>query len=125
LLKQAQNLRGYGIEEIAWTYPTIVEVIKVIAELNHVILGGEVYYHNGRRIRMTYDHWSVEHRGTGSAPTEWAQYVQYSVELATNYIEQYRARNGDAFWYTVNACDEADYNESTASYNRFMARNAT
>ena len=64
-----------------------MEVLKITRDKGMIILGGDVYRLSGNEPIITYDCWSIESEDDDA------------FEVATQYITNYRARNGDDFAY--------------------------
>jgi Immunity protein 40 len=89
--------------ELAWQYPTILEVVAALAARGDAILGGDVMYDvEGWGLDYCYDNWSLDWKGEGA----WADYVAESVAVAARYIEAYVQRNGGDYWFVPVFTDE-------------------
>ena len=88
LLERGINLREkLGFYEIAWKFDDAIEVIKIARDKGMIILGGDVYRLSDNKPIITYDSWSIKSEDDDA------------FEVATQYITNYRARNGDDFAY--------------------------
>jgi hypothetical protein len=88
LLERGIRLREeYGIYGIAWRFDDVMEVLKITRDKGMIIVGGDVYRLSGNEPIITYDCWSIESEDNDA------------FEVATQYITNYRARNGDDFAY--------------------------
>jgi hypothetical protein len=106
-----QLARENSSSELAWQYPTVLEVVAALAEREYAILGGDVmhdvrggqldYYHGNVYCGNWYLDWKRE------AP--WAEYVLESVAVTVRYIEAYVRRNGNDSWFVPNYTDEEGY----------------
>ena len=93
LLERGIRLREeYGIYEIAWRFDDVMEVLKIARDRDMLIVGGDVYRLSGNEPIITYDCWSIESEDDDA------------FEVATQYITNYRARNGDDFAYCPVIC---------------------
>ena len=90
LLERGMHLREeYGIYGIAWRFDDVMEVLKITRGKGMIILGGDVYRLSGNEPIITYDNWYTEEEDDDA------------FEVATQYITNYRARNGDDFAYCL------------------------
>ena len=88
LLERGIRLREkFGFYEIAWKFDDVMEVLKIARDRDMLIIGGDVYRLSGNEPIITYDCWSIESEDDDA------------FEVATQYITNYRARNGDDFAY--------------------------
>jgi hypothetical protein len=97
--------------ELAWQYPTILQVVATLAAQGDAILGGDVmydagegtldYYHNG----MYCGNWHLNWEGEWS----WAEYVAESVAVTIRYVETYVLRNDGNYWFVPVFADEERY----------------
>lgn len=97
LLQAAQDLRQAHVDELAWPYPVVLDVIYALAAHGQVILGGDVIRISLHSPVFIGDSWYIE-ENTGLPQVE---YVRDAVRRATTYIEAYHARNGDGFCYSI------------------------
>ena len=97
--------------ELAWQYPTILEVVAALAARGDAILGGDVMYDvKGRGLDYYHDgvycgNWGLDWKGKGA----WADYVAESVAVTVRYIEAYVQRNSDEYWFVPVFTDEEGY----------------
>jgi hypothetical protein len=107
LMLARKNISG----ELAWQYPTILEVVAALAAQGYAILGGDVmhdergqldYYHGDVYCGNWYLDWK---------PDEWSwpEYIVKSVSITTHYIEDYVQRNDGSFWYVPVFADEEEH----------------
>ena len=88
LLERGIRLREeYGIYDIAWKFDDVIEVLKITRDRDMLIVGGDVYRLSDNKPIITYDSWSIKSEDDDA------------FEVATQYITNYRARNGDDFAY--------------------------
>ena len=88
LLERGIRLREeLGFYEIAWKFDDVMEVLKITKSKDMVILGGDVYRLSDNKPIITCDSWSIKSEDDDA------------FEVATQYITNYRARNGDDFIY--------------------------
>ncbi|MGZ3602495.1 MAG: Imm40 family immunity protein [Ktedonobacterales bacterium] len=97
LLQAAQDLRQLYVDELAWLYLVVLDVIDVLAAHGLVISGGDVIRITPSGPDFTGDSWYIN-ENTGLPQ---AEYVREAVQRAKTYIEAYHARNGDGFCYSV------------------------
>lgn len=110
LIALARGLKDPS-SDLAWQYPTILEVVTALAARGDAILGGDVmhdvegwgldYYHDG----VYCGSWSLDWKGEGA----WADYVTESVAVTVRYIEAYVQRNGGDYWFVPVLTDEEGY----------------
>lgn len=92
--------------ELAWQYPTILEIVAALAARENAILGGDVMHDvEGWGLDYCYDNWSLDWKGEGA----WGGYVAESVAVAARYIEAYVRRNGGDYWFVPVFTDEEGY----------------
>lgn len=94
--------------ELAWQYPTILEVVAALAAQGFAILGGDVMYVEDGRLDYFHDgiycgNWYLDWR---PGEQSWQAYVAESVSVTVRYIEEYVRRNSEAYWYVPVAADE-------------------
>ena len=88
LLERGIRLREkLGFYYIAWKFDDAIEVLKITRDKGMIILGVDVYRLSGNKPIITYDSWDTEEEDDNA------------FEVATQYITNYRARNGDDFIY--------------------------
>lgn len=56
-INEALSLSAIGINEYAWNYNSIVEIIPILREKRIPILGGDVYIIKNGIIKQTCDSW--------------------------------------------------------------------
>lgn len=105
LLDAATDLAPLDINELAWPYPLVLEVVNGLADHGQAILGGDVFRSDRSAPEITGDSWYVE-RNQG---LPWLEYVKTTAHKARQYIETYHARNGDAFLYSVVFAPDLDW----------------
>lgn len=90
------SLRELGINNVAWDYKHIFEVIEYLTQQNYVILGGDVYRIKEDTIEITSDSWYTD---------DTSSYEEASIEVAqartTEYINKYHLRNGNQYLYSL------------------------
>ena len=97
--------------ELAWQYPTVLEVVAAMNERGYAILGGDVM----REGRQGLDYYTDDNVYLGNWYRDWkregawAQYVKESVAATVRYIEDYVNMNGSAFWFVPIFADEEAY----------------
>lgn len=79
-----------GINEYAWRYSEIIDVINFVSENNLKILGGDVYFFDKDIIRVTYDNWFVPSKSQ-----------EDSISYSLKYINEYHNNNGDDYIYSI------------------------
>ena len=88
LLERGIRLREkLGFYDIAWKFDDVMKVLKIARDKGMIILGVDVYRLSGNEPVITYDGWSTKAEDDNA------------FEVATQYITNYRARNGDDFAY--------------------------
>lgn len=109
------------ITNLAWQYPSILEVGTEFAKRGYAILGGDVMHDNGRELDY-YDgevycgNWYLNKAQDES----WADYVAHSLVVTIQYIEAYVKRNGVEYWYTLGTADEERHKENVQELNRMF-----
>jgi hypothetical protein len=102
-----------GLAQLAWQYPTILEVVAALASTEYAILGGDVlhdeagklnHFHGDMYCGNWYLHWEPAERS-------WEAYVVESASVTVRYIEAYVQRNGTSYWYAPTFADKAAYEE--------------
>jgi hypothetical protein len=96
LVMNALDLRCIDINENAWKYNCILEVLNVLFHNNYIVLGGDVYKidKQGREITATGDSWYFNKTSGNSDVID-------SFRKASDYIKKYHDRNGESFCYSV------------------------
>lgn len=87
-------LSPLGINEIAFNYSSIMEVIDWCIKNKNIILGGDVYYCVDGYISLTSDSWYYEPVLTNSDVLE-------SAKKARDYIENFYKKNGYDYLYSL------------------------
>ncbi|MBC2012520.1 hypothetical protein HCB13_06505 [Listeria marthii] len=85
---------GLGVNEVAWHYSDVVQVINILTRNGYIILGGDVYQLLNNSIEVTYDNWYIN-------AEENAEGIRLSEEKAKGYIESYFERFGENFIYSI------------------------
>ncbi|EAE1292737.1 hypothetical protein EP33_04425 [Listeria monocytogenes] len=83
-----------GVNEVAWHYSDVVQVINILTRNGYIILGGDVYQLLNNSIEVTYDNWyfNAEDNEEG---------IRLSEEKIKDYIESYYERFGENFIYYI------------------------
>ncbi len=97
LKNAAYDLRPQGIGELAWLYPTVLDVIGILAAHGLAILGGDVYRQGKQSLVNTGDNWYVP----ANSGMPWDVYVREAAQRAISYIETYDSRHGPGFWFSL------------------------
>lgn len=79
-----------GINEYAWKFPEIIEVINILSKSNFKILGGDVYSFDNNTIRVTYDNWFC-----------LSNSQEESISYSLKYINKYHNNNGNNYIYSI------------------------
>lgn len=79
-----------GVKESAWDFETVLKIIKILANQNYIILGGDVYFIKDKIIQPTYDSWYITEKETLN-----------SVNTAIDYIINYNKNNGANYIYSL------------------------
>ena len=84
LILNALDLRSVGINEFAWRYENVLEVIESLCDNNCIILGGDVYKIEDKDsfVSSTGDSW---YYNKGDSENDGVE----SCKKATEYIENY------------------------------------
>lgn len=91
------SLADLGINDCAFAYEDIKQVLDKLYENNFVILGGDVYHQEQGRLKLTGDSWHYNCKSI--VPTQ--EEVRESRDKALSYISNYYALNGAAYIYSV------------------------
>ena len=86
------SLKPLGLNEIAWKYEDILQLIDMIRAQNVPILGGDVYKMENGVIVPTYDSWYVN----GSQDT-----ISNSWDRAEDYIRNYERSRPSNTLYVI------------------------
>ncbi|MDT0017164.1 Imm40 family immunity protein [Listeria swaminathanii] len=83
-----------GVNEVAWYYSDVAQVINILTRNGYIILGGDVYQLLNNSIEVTYDNWyfNAEDNEEG---------IRLSEEKTKDYIESYYERFGENFIYSI------------------------
>lgn len=97
LFKSAHSLEHLGIVELAWKWLDAIKVVEFLCEKNCAVLGGDVYSSVDGELTSTYDSWYINMDKSKS----WQEFVTESKNKAISYIESYRYRNDEHFYYSI------------------------
>jgi hypothetical protein len=91
--EKAISLKKYGINDFAWKYDDINQILDILLSNKIGIIGGDVL---DKEFKYTYDNWSIE-------KTEVAgeNFVMFSIEKTKKYIENYIKNNGKDFYFVI------------------------
>ena len=90
-INEALSLSVIGINEYAWNYNSIVEMIPLLREKRLPILGGDVYSMNNSTIENSDDNWYYDR-----IPNEsFYDYVQNSCNKSESYIRTFKNHSCD------------------------------
>lgn len=90
LYKRGYDLATLYLNDIAWDYKDILDVIASVKKHQLLILGGDVYQFREGDISWAYDVWSYQ-------GDDW----RASVQKALNYINDYHEMNGNQYLYSL------------------------
>lgn len=93
----AHDLRSIGVNELAWDYPAILNVIYILSQEGCVILGGDVYRLEEALLSSTGDSWFIPE----NADASWEEYVHQGLQTALGYVERYHVKNGAGYVYSI------------------------
>lgn len=79
-----------GINEYAWKYSEIIEVINFLSKSNFLILGGDFYSFDNDTIKVTYNNWYCS-----------SKISEENVNYSLKYINTYYSNNGDDYVYSI------------------------
>lgn len=96
LIASAYSLEQLGINNVAWNYHDIMQVIDYLAQHDYIILGGDVYLMNVDKIESTYDSWYINK--TSLSHTDFVRIAQGK---SVDYINNYHVRNGNQYLYSL------------------------
>lgn len=97
LTESARSLEHLGISELAWNWKSAIKAIEFLSNNNCAILGGDVYDLNDDELNVTSDSWYFNKSEARSDQ----DYLIESSKRAITYINQYHARNGEDFYYSI------------------------
>lgn len=83
-----------GVNEVAWHYSDVVQVINILTRNGYIILGGDVYQLLNNSIEVTYDNWYINAEDNEEG-------IRLSEEKTKDYIESYYERFGENFIYSI------------------------
>ncbi|EAD5867980.1 hypothetical protein OPJ22_002184 [Listeria innocua] len=83
-----------GVNEVAWHYSDIVQVINILTRNGYIILGGDVYQLLNDSIEVTYDNWYINAEKNKEG-------IRLSEKKAKDYLESYYERFGENFIYSI------------------------
>lgn len=89
----AIDLNEFGISNLAWQYPTIIEVLKEAYENGKVILGGDIYFLVDGKLETKGDNWYFNKDGLNDS--------EKSFSKAVEYIEIYMLNNSGCIFSIV------------------------
>lgn len=92
----SKSLQQLGINNVAWNYHDVLNVIEYLVEHGYVILGGDVYNINGDILESTYDSWH-----TDDASLDNQNLIAVAQARTIEYINNYHLRNGDQYLYSL------------------------
>ena len=93
-IASSYSLQHLGINDAAWTYNDIGNVIEYLAQHNYIILVGDVYRLNGNVPESTYDSWYTNKTNVDNV-------IAKAKSKAIDYINNYHLRNGDQYLYSL------------------------
>lgn len=95
-ITSSHPLDNLHINNVAWTYKDILDIVEYLAEHDYVILGGDVYRFNGKSLESTYDSWYIQ-------DTDFADKnaVLIAKKKSAEFITMYHNRNGSEFAYSL------------------------
>ncbi|MGX7775708.1 Imm40 family immunity protein [Streptococcus pluranimalium] len=90
LSQRGYDLKALYLNELAWDYNDILEVIASVKKHKLLILGGDVYHFRKGKVSWTYDGWSYQ-------GDDWIA----SVQKSSKYIKDYHEMNGPHYLYSL------------------------
>ncbi len=82
-----------GINEYAWNYDSIVEMIPLLREKRLPILGGDVFIIENGIVKLTYDSWYYEEKSDCA--------YEDSYKKAVDYIKLFEGKDGKYIYSIV------------------------
>lgn len=97
LKEKAIHLQPLGVDDFAWRYSDIINVLELLLLNKYILLGGDVICFSKRNFFYTYDNWYYNFDITKSIHEN----IDKSNIIANDYIKAYYSRNGDEFIYSL------------------------
>ena len=80
--------------ELAWSYPDIIDAIDFARKNGFVVLGGHILE---KDLTYTYDKWNYDYEKSITGEEN----ITNSSRKAIEYVEDYRSKYGDSFYYSI------------------------
>lgn len=93
ILNKGIDLSDIGINDYAYSWNCIDNILAEIEKLQLTILGGDVYSIVEGELILTFDSWYYTMIGTSSD-------YSLSIDKAREYIEYYLDQNGENFYFS-------------------------
>ncbi|WP_156009878.1 Imm40 family immunity protein [Streptococcus ruminantium] len=93
ILDKGINLYDIGINNYAYSWEYVNDVLDEIEKLNLTILGGDVYAVEDSELFLTFDSWYYTLVNTSSD-------CSLSIDKAKEYIGGYLEKNGKNFYFS-------------------------
>lgn len=87
------SLKCFGINEKAWTFNDVMDLLDKLQTNNCIVLGGDVYKIEDSTIKITYDSWYYDKVTDDD--------VYNSVKEAREYIYRYCKMNKGNFAFSI------------------------
>ena len=92
--KRGIDLRDLGIDEYAYDYSVIPDLLDNLKANNQIILGGDVFCYNHGQLTHTYDNWYYEKQD----PTIESSKSIFQTE---KYISNYVKNHGEHYYFSI------------------------
>lgn len=93
ILNKGINLSEIGVNNYAYSWEYVHEVLEELEKLKVIILGGDVYSENNDRLILTFDNWYYNLLDEASDSV-------HSIDKAKAYITNYLSKNGNNYYFS-------------------------
>ncbi len=93
LFEKSIDLSDNGINNLAWEYPTICNVLELAKSNDKIILGGDVFFLKNGRPESKGDSWYYNKTGIND--------VSNGYKIAKEYIEKFMKNNEECIFTIV------------------------
>ena len=97
MIERSISLKELSVENLAWKKEDALLVIQHLMEQEKIILGGDVYKIENKKIAHTCDSWFYQVNLQKTLKIN----VQESACIAAKFINNYFTRNGDFYCYAI------------------------
>ena len=92
--KRGIDLRDLGIDEYAYDYSVIPDLLDNLKANNQIILGGDVFCYKNGQLTHTYDHWYYEKQDPTIDSSK-------SIIQTEKYICNYVKDHGEHYYFSI------------------------